>query len=111
MARRARRTFRLGVAVAAAAFALSSCGDERDERDVAEEERARAAAQEVAKNCHNPDAPNEPCASVEELSRLGPDRWQTRIRLFNGRDVCVTIALTRFERAGDDLRGIDRIPC
>jgi hypothetical protein len=90
---------------------MSSCGGEGEEGDAAEEERARAAAEEVAKNCHDPAAPNEPCADVEELARLGPGRWRTRIRLFDGRDVCVTIELTRFERVGDDLRGVDRIAC
>jgi hypothetical protein len=92
-------------------LAVSACGGDRGEGDAAEEERARAAAEEVAKNCHNPDAPNEPCASVEELSRLSPGRWRSRIRLFNGRDVCVTIELSRFERVGDDVRGVDRTAC
>ncbi len=111
MARPVRRTVAFGAWAAAATLAVSACGGERGEGDAAEEERARAAAAEVAKNCHNPSAPNEPCAGVEELSRLSPGRWRSRIRLFNGRDVCVTIDLSRFERVGDDLRGVDRTAC
>ena len=103
---------RYSIWACAIAVATSSCGGQSAaEGGPTEEERARAAAEEVAKNCMNPDAPNDDCATVEELSRVSPGRWRTRIRLFNGRDVCVTIDLSRFERVGDNLRGVDRIAC
>jgi hypothetical protein len=93
-----------------AILALAACGETSTASET-EEERARAAAEEVAKNCHNPDAPKDSCAVVEELSQLRPGNWRTRIRLFNGRDICVKLDLDRFERVGDNLRGVDRTTC
>jgi hypothetical protein len=114
MKKRRRGALRYSVVVSAAVLASAACGGQAGnpaDTGPTEEEQARAAAEEVAKNCHNPDAPNEKCATVEELSRLSPGRWRTRVRLFNGRDVCVAIDLSRFERVGDNLRGVDRIGC
>lgn len=111
MTPRGRRGIRHSLCTCAIAALASSCGGHDEEGEPAEEERARAAAEEVARNCHNPDAPNEPCATVEDLSRISSGRWRTRIRLFDGRDICVTIDLSRFERVGDDLRGVDRVAC
>jgi hypothetical protein len=72
MERSARRALALGARAAAAALALSACAGGRDEGDAAEEERARSAAAEVAKNCHNPDAPNE-------VLRAAPGRRDTAL--------------------------------
>ena len=92
-------------------MATSSCGGSSFESEAVEAKVARDAATVVVRNCRNHAAPNEKCASVEELSRISPSRWSARIRLFNGRDVCVEINLRRFKRVGDQLRGVDRIAC
>jgi hypothetical protein len=90
----------------------TSCGEEASPTpETSEEERARAAAAEVAKNCENPDAPNEACASVEDVFRTSPEHWTARIELFDDRKVCVSIDLRRFRRTGDNLQGVDRVEC
>ena len=107
-----RNEARYGLWACAIVLATSSCGGgTAADGEPTEEQRARAAAAEVAKNCHNPAQPDDSCATVEDLSRTSAEQWRARIRLFNGRDICVTIHLDKFERVGDNLHGVDRVAC